>query len=121
MSKIRVIVKKVGEEPQITEIENSYEAISSIVEGYVEHIYLSNEVGCWLNEEGKLKQLPLNMKLQDCKGKNFDLLNGNLVLIQEEEDKISISMTDENVDKYLKQFGEGALKCEHVDLGFSFF
>ena len=114
--KIKVIIKNVDEEPRIAEIDNNYEAISSIVGGLVEHIYLSNEVGCWMNEEGKINQLPFNILLQDCKGKTFDALVGNLVLIQENEATVCVDLTEENWEKYLKQLQTNVLRCDYVDL-----
>ena len=114
--RIKVIIKNVDEEPKVAEIDNNYEAISSIVGGLVEHIYLSNEVGCWMNEEGKINQLPFNILLQDCKGKTFDCMVGNLVLIQENDATVCVDLTDENLEKYLKQIQNNVLRCDYIDL-----
>ena len=115
-NRIKVIIKNVDEEPRIAEIDNNYDAISSIVGGLVEHIYLSNEVGCWMNEEGKINQLPFNILLQDCKCKTFDCMVGNLVLIQENDATVCVDITDENLEKYLKQLQNNVLRCDYIDL-----
>ena len=50
------------------------------------------------------------------KGKTFDALVGNLVLIQENEATVSIDLTDDNLEKYLKQLQNNVLRCDYVDL-----
>lgn len=114
-NKIKVIIKEVGKDPKVTEIDNSIENFQKLVDGYVQHILLSNEVGCWLNDNGKLEDLPFNVNLADCNGKIFDALVGNLFLVQEDEECKS-DLTDENIEKYLKQLREKTLRCEQVDL-----
>lgn|GEM_PF-2132268 len=61
-------------------------------------------------------QLPFNILLQDCKGKTFDCMVGNLVLIQENEATVCVDITDENLEKYLKQLQNNVLRCDYLDL-----
>ncbi|MBQ3679524.1 MAG: hypothetical protein II929_08455 [Succinivibrio sp.] len=41
---------------------------------------------------------------------------GNLVLIQENEASVCVDITDENLEKYLKQLQNNVLRCDYLDL-----
>ena len=60
---MKVIVKKVGNVPEVVEIENTLEAMQEIVGGYIELVPI--RTGCVMicNEEGKLEGLPYNFTL----------------------------------------------------------
>lgn len=68
MNKIRIIKKAVGEVPVIMEIANELVAYNQIVGGYIECVYLNNNIILVVNEEGKLDGLKKNFymsSLQD--------------------------------------------------------
>lgn len=60
MNKIRIIKKAVGEKPLVMEIANELGAYNQIVGGYIECVYLQNNIILVVNEEGKLEGLEDN-------------------------------------------------------------
>ena len=66
MKKIRVIIKRPDElYGHVCNISNSLENLQKTVGGYIETVYLTDDVVVICNEEGLLKNLPYNMKLHD--------------------------------------------------------
>lgn len=60
MNKIKVIIKRPGEMPEIQTIPNELEALQTIVGGYIEAVTLATDLVIICNEEGKLLDLPYN-------------------------------------------------------------
>lgn len=56
---MKIVVKKVGCEPEVREIEKELHVMQSIVDGWVECFNIPNNIVCVCNEEGKLRGLPL--------------------------------------------------------------
>lgn len=61
MDKIKVYVKRVGEEAELCEIENTLEALQRTVDGYIETVTLGDVVVI-CDEEGRLKGKPHNCR-----------------------------------------------------------
>ena len=57
---MKIVVKKVGQKPEVKEIENELHVLQEIVGGYIECFQVFDNVICVCNEEGKLKGLPIN-------------------------------------------------------------
>ena len=57
---MKIVIKKVGQEPEVKEINGELHEMQEIVGGYLEVIGLFDGIFCVLNEEGKLKGLPIN-------------------------------------------------------------
>lgn len=56
-----VIYKKPGEAPEQIEVENELAPLQSLVDGYIEHVYLFPlQIGALCNEEGRLLGMPYN-------------------------------------------------------------
>lgn len=60
---MKVIIKRIDQKPEVTEIENTLEAMQNVVGGYIETIHVRS--GCMMlcNEEGRLQNLPYNFTL----------------------------------------------------------
>ena len=100
---LRILLKKVGKEPKIMNIENTLEAKQEIVGGYIECVYLPNDDSVVLicNEEGKLSELPLNRALRGDYGGVYDIIAGTFLIVWlGEEDFCSLS------DEYIKKFSD---------------
>lgn len=54
-NRISVVVAKAGEQPELTEIDNTLEALQSAVGGWIQVISLSERILVVMDEEGKLK------------------------------------------------------------------
>ena len=64
--KIRAILKKVGEKPEIVMIDNTLEEMQRLVDGYIELVPLPQmefRLAMVVNEEGRLRGLPFNCRL----------------------------------------------------------
>ena len=57
---MKIVIKKVGQAPEVKEIKGELHEMQEIVGGYLEVIGLFGSIFCVLNEEGKLKGLPIN-------------------------------------------------------------
>lgn len=52
---MKIVIKKVGQKPEIKEIPNELHKMQEIVGGYIECINILDNVLCVCNEEGKFK------------------------------------------------------------------
>ena len=57
------IRKDAGESPKLVQIENSLEAVQQAVGGYVETVTFCSDAVLLCDEEGKIKNRPMNVKL----------------------------------------------------------
>ena len=91
--KIKVLYKRVGREPEVIEIENTLQAMQSLVGGFIEVIpYDYYELVC--NDEGKLQGLYPNV------GFDYDIINGNFFIANDNyETGDFASLTDKNIEK----------------------
>ena len=91
--KIKVLYKRVGREPEVVEIENTLQAMQSLVGGFIEVIpYDYYELVC--NDEGKLQGLYPNV------GFDYDIINGNFFIANDNyETGDFASLTDKNIEK----------------------
>ena len=60
---MKAIIKEVGKEPKVIDIENTLEALQKAVGGYLEAVNVGNNVIMLCDEEGKLKGSPYNFDL----------------------------------------------------------
>lgn len=92
-NKITVLYKRVGREPEVVEIENTLQAMQSLVGGFIEVIpYDYYELVC--NDEGKLQGLYPNV------GFDYDIINGNFFIANDNyETGDFASLTDKNIEK----------------------
>ena len=60
---MKVIAYKVGQEPQVIELENDLKEMQDFVGGYIEAIPVTDELILVCNEEGKYLDLPTNRQV----------------------------------------------------------
>ena len=60
MATIKVLVKDPGKAPVITEVENTLEGLQALIGGNIEAVTKKDGLVMLVDEEGKLKRLPLN-------------------------------------------------------------
>lgn len=80
---IKVIIKKPGQAPRLTVIENSLEAFQRAVGGYIETYKICSDLCIVCNEEGKLEGLPFNVEYM---GEQFV---GNIIFVGVDEDEFT--------------------------------
>lgn len=97
--KIKGIHIRVGEKPEVIEFENTYQNLRSLVEGNIQLVCLDENTIMFCNEVGKLIGLEGNRQLD-----NGDIIAGNFVIVGDDGGEESISLNDEQIDKYMKRF-----------------
>ena len=84
MKKMRVIVKRPDEVyGPVCNISDSLQNLQKTVGGYIEAVYLTDEVAVLCNEEGLLKNLPFNMKVHN------NELHGTIIVVGLEMDEFT--------------------------------
>lgn len=83
---MKIVVKKVGQKPEVKEINGELHEMQEIVGGYIECINIADNILCVLNEEGKLMGLLPNLVF------NGDIIVGDVFFcVGGEEDFESLS------------------------------
>lgn len=88
------------------------EEILKAVEGYIEHVTYNKElydagIDMWVNEEGKLINLPISTAIFDAKSQNIiEVLNGNICFTAFNGDGYSYSLTDKQIEIIKKVLGD---------------
>lgn len=75
--RIRVLVKRVGQEPVIEEIDNTLEAKKAIVGGWIQFVPIEDGLSLWCNDDGKVNGLKPNFNWVH-EGQIFDVICGDV-------------------------------------------
>lgn len=97
MNQIQVIVKRAGEKPEVTSINNDLETFQTLVDGYIEVVSYRG-VDVVVNEEGKLRELPFNFYLYS------DFIVGTAIFTQHDDEGDFISLKPEEIAMVLSMF-----------------
>ena len=104
-NKIRVLLVNPGELPKTIELENTLDAMQKAVEGYIEEIYIDDDIALICNEVGKINSLPLNRAIYDDNGKIVDIIAGSFFIAYAPSDSEKfLSLSDEQIRKYEDKF-----------------
>jgi len=88
---MRIVVKKVGQKPEVKEINGELHEMQDIVGGWIEAVYITEDIICVCNEEGKLKGFDPNFIL------NKDVIVGDVFFCSAGEEDFE-SLNDEQID-----------------------
>lgn len=105
---IKGLLVKPYKAPEIIEFSEEYGELQKLVEGYIEMPYLFDDVDIVINEEGKLIGLEPNVYIYD-DNDLVDVIVGNIVVVGHNDEGETISLTDEQIDKYTKVFANKEL------------
>lgn len=61
--KIKVIIKRPGEKPYVTNISDTLKNLQRTVDGYIETVTLADNLVLICNEEGRIRNLPYNCEI----------------------------------------------------------
>ena len=100
MGKIKVVVYRVGQEPQVETIEDSLAGMQSVVGGYIETVGIDGDIILVCNEEGKMVGLPANRSLRG------DIIVGDCFITAAGEEGDFVSLTDEQVKRAKSVFAQ---------------
>ena len=94
--------------------------IDELVDGHPEYTVPRKGICIAVNEEGKIKGLPLNRSLVDDEGSIQDIFAGTMVIFGCNDKEEICSLTDEQVVSLLDEFGEPETPDDWVDEGVDF-
>ena len=103
---MRILKVEPGQPAYEKEIENTLPAIQKEVEGLFEVVYMRDGTILCCNGESKLNEMEPNRRLVD------DIICGPFFMVGNSGEDF-VSLTDEQVAKYLEQFGEPEQFQEH--------
>lgn len=91
-NELRILLKKVGKNPEVMNIENTLKAKQKLVNGLIEVVPITDEILLICNEEGKLNNLPPNLLF------DYDYIAGDCFFIGDDfENGDFKSLTDEQI------------------------
>lgn len=104
--KISVVLVELGKYPRLVEIEDSLEAMQSLVEGNIEeYMPYEDEVAIICNEEGKMNGMPLNRAIYSDDKEMLDIIAGKFFICYAPfESEKFLSMPKELARKYEEKF-----------------
>jgi len=94
---IRYMLKNIGEEMKMVEGDLPLEAMQKIVGGYLDVVRLPMDIDMWVNDEGLLDHLPLNIVLNWYDEKNVQPIVGNVFFAGHDENGNTVSLNDSQV------------------------
>ena len=97
---IKVVIIEPEKPPYVSSIKNDYKSMQSVVGGLIEYVALDGNTNFFCNDEVKLIGLQRNIKV------NGDIIAGTFFICGDDGYGNSISLTDEQIDLYLKRFAE---------------
>lgn len=91
---LRIVLKKVGKNPEIMNIENTLDAKQKLVGGLIEVVGLTEDILLVCNEEGKLDNLLPNLMF------NYDYIAGDCFFVGDDYKNGDFkSLTDEQIEE----------------------
>lgn len=91
---LKIVLKKVDEEPKLMNIENTLEAKQKLVDGLIEVVRISDDILLVCNEEGKLENLQPNLMF------DYDYIAGDCFFVGDDYNNGNFkSLTDEQIEE----------------------
>ena len=94
---MKIVVKKVGQNPEVMEIENDFHEMQEIVGGHIEAFNVVDNIFCACNEEGKLDGLDPNFRF------NGDVIVGDVFFCAAGEEDFE-SLNDNQIYDLMRVF-----------------
>ena len=111
ISKLRVIYKEVGKEPEVIEIEDTLEAKQKLVEGLIEVVPYKDNLLLICNEEGKINNLAPNLQF------DYDYIAGNCFIVGDDfENEGFKSVEDKQIEEIKKDLKDRSIEtCKEIE------
>ena len=100
MDKIKILKVEPGKPPCVKEIANDFKASQAEVEGDIECVGFGDGCVAVINAEGKLNGMQPNRRNGD------DIICGPFFICGDSPDGDFISLTEQQIEKYTRRFGE---------------
>ena len=102
--KMRIVLLEPDKTAKEVEIGTSLKDLQDVVGGLIEPVYCFDDAVCMIvNEEGKMRSLPLNRGIYDDSKKLVDIIAGTAFICDCSTDRFK-SLSDEQIEKYKEQF-----------------
>lgn len=102
--KMKVLVVRPMELPEVQEIDHTLSAMQELVGGTIQAVYpFDDPVALVCNDEGKLLGLPWNRALTDDHGVPYDIVCGTFFVAGLKEDDFA-SLTEQQIEKYKDKY-----------------
>ena len=98
---LKGILLKTNNECEVIEYENDLDALQNIVDGYIEYVYLQNNMCMIINEEGKLRGMEYN-ELATRLIPFQDFIVGNALIVGTKDGE-NISLSDSEIEILLSK------------------
>lgn len=95
---MKVIVKEVGKNPEVREIENDLKVLNQLVGGYIEVVRVDDDILLICNEEGKIQGLPLNFSM------GYDAIAGTAVFVSFDGKEDFTDLNDWQIEFLMSKF-----------------
>ena len=106
---IKILLKKVGKDPEVIEIRNTLEAKQKLVDGLIE-VVPYDDLLLICNEEGKLLNMPPNLIF------GFDYIAGDCFLIGDDYEHGDFrSLTEDEIKNYSKELKKRSFKWNDLN------
>ena len=104
-SSITVLKVEPGKKAELIQIEDKLEAYQEEVGGPIENLYPYDGVALVCNEEGKVRDLPMNRTVYDEEGEVADVIRGTFLIVGTSETG-NRSLTEDEIREAKKMFGK---------------
>lgn len=113
---MKIVTKRVGESAMVTEVKKlELEDMQALVGGLIQPVYLQDQVICWIDEEGKLKNKEINIALSaSYLGDIIGTLEGDAFFTNDEEGNEGLS--GRQIQSLLEQLNDGLQTFASSDL-----
>ena len=98
---MKAIFKKAGvRKPELVEIQNELKELQGKVDGYIEMIPIGDRAVLIVNEEGKLRNLPINFWIGS-QGSVLDCIRGDVLICATDGEELC-DLSDEQTETFME-------------------
>lgn len=95
---MKIITKKVGEPAVVKELETlELGDMQSLVGGWIEVLHVGGNIDMWLNDSGKIDNLPINIVLGSEDYEILDSIHGDIFFARSTPDGGTVGLTDSDI------------------------
>lgn len=96
MGKINVVTKRVGNPPVFEEMEHTLENMQAKVGGWLDVVRLPENIDMWVNDEGLINGMPLNL-ITYVENEQVHQICGDVLFTSHDEDANTIGLTERQI------------------------
>ena len=94
---LRVSKEGVPYRGYVKEFEDSLDVLQEYVGGYIDVVALNHGIDLVINDEGKIKELPINRAWTNGNGRVYDIIHGNILCVRHDGEGEFISIEKEDI------------------------